>query len=921
MVSDSVADHLHALVERWKDFEGTERSGGQSFLNDLLNAYEVEAHPGKLFEQHPMRIRRVQTNQGSLFAHEEVVEATAKSMDMFIPKVVIWEMKSPAEKDLEKHHDQLLAYWARARTRFMVLCNFREFWIYDTDQDDGQLKPAKTFKLAELPDNAAALAFLRGEESHFAQRSVRVTQHMASEIGGLVRRLIEDARGAQRERESIAKFILECVFAMFAEDADLIPRGMFSRALKESSEQGGLGPVNALFDDFARAETQLKTNKFAPYVNGTLFDRAHPKLKLSQESIDALLHAATRYDWQDVRPEIFGSIFEQAMGAAKRHELGAHFTHEEDILRIVTPTIIEPWRQRIAATRKPKDVERVIEQMRAFHILDPACGCGNFLYVAYREMKRLEAAVRQAWDAAHRRVAKKKADMVRAPREAYFTLDQIHGIEIDPFSAQLTRVVLWIGEYLAKRELGLDEETLPLKNLNKNIRDADALLTDWHRPEGELAIIGNPPYLGVRRLRAELGDAYVEEIFEAFPDNRAADLVTYWYTKALQTMRPGERAGFVSTNSITQNESREASIDRIVEKGGQVVDAWRSYVWPGEAAVHVSIVNWILGPHEGLRTLDGHEVSAITPALTDGVDVSQAKTLVQNQGLSFMGVTPGNKEFVLDDEQRQEILAADPKSAKVIKRFLIGRDVNQEVDQKATRWIIDFGLMEKDEAAEFTGAFRYVQKHVYPIRKSNRRESRARNWWRFAEPAPDLRRALGLSATCVVIAALSKRHMPLRVTTNYVIDHQLFAFALSESYHLGILQSRFHETWARARGSTLKSDLRYTGTTIFETFPFPPRPTGKYDPRVVPKTPQARRIAEAAEAFDGLRRKVCREKQLGLTKIHNLLADGELPQLSALYEELNEAVTAAYGWPEGTWRDENETLKRLLALNKALARP
>ena len=742
---------------------------------------------------------------------------------------------------------------------------------------------------------------------------------MASAVGALVRRRLERSPDREQERAGIAKFFLECVFAMFAEASDLIPTGIFSRAIQAASAAGKMDPVYSLFDDFARSDIREKANKFAPYVNGTLFDRAHAKVQLTQEEIEALLHASTGWDWQDMRPEIFGSIFEQALDPTERHELGAHFTREEDILRIVMPTVIEPWRRRIAAIKTTKDAERVIEEMRAFQVLDPACGCGNFLYVVYREMKHMEAALRQRWNTVCRHVAKRRSDLVPPPRGSYFTLDQIHGIEIHGFAASLTRVVLWVGEYLAKRELGLDEETLPLRNLNRNILERDALFVDWVRPEGELAIVGNPPYLGVRHMRQEQGDTYVDRVFEAFPDNRAADYVTYWYTKALQTLRPGERAGFVSTNSITQNESREASIDRIIAAGGTLVDAWKSYPWRGDAAVHVSIVNWIMEKWAGELRLDDRQVSAITPHLTDGVDVSRARTIERNQGLSFMGVTPGNKEFVLDAEQRQAIVDADPASAKVIKPFLIGRDVNREIDSAPTRWIIDFGLMEKEAAAEFTGAFRYVQKHVYPERKENRRDSYAKFWWRFVEPRTGMRAALEPLKRTIVVASISNHLMPIFASTKYAIDHQLYAFALSDWYQLGILQSRHHETWALARGSTLKGDLRYTATTIFETFPFPLLPRNKYDPRLVPTTKDAKRVTAAAEAFDTRRRELCRERQLGLTKIHNLLADGELPDLRALHDELNDAVTACYCWPEGTWRDENETLKRLLELNHRVA--
>jgi hypothetical protein len=910
---------LQVFVDTWRNFQGTEREGAQDFLRKLLDVYDVDPAPGTIFEQHPIRITYKKPEQRGFFEEEGEVRPTAESMDMYLPRICVWEMKSPSERDLAKHHDQILGYWARVRARYMVLCNFHDFWIYDTAGENGQLEPKLRFPLTELPGRGDALLFLRGEDPDLDQRSEKVTAGAARALGRLVRSLIEASKDSDRDRERIAKFVLECVFAMFAEDTELIPPLLFTKAMKEAVDDGAMDAVWRLFDDFARRNGPEKKNRYAPYVNGPLFDLQHPRLSLTADQMHDIYCAAKDYDWQDVRPEIFGSIFEQALNPVERHELGAYFTREADIARVVVPTVVAPWRQRIDAIRTPKDAARVVEQMRAYHVLDPACGCGNFLYIVYREMKRLESALVARWTTAHRNVAKRRADIPPPPARPYFTLDQIHGIEIDPFAAFLARVVMWIGEHLAKRELGLDEPTLPLKNLDQQIRHGDALKLDWPRPDGELAIASNPPYLGVRKMRQELGDEYVEELFARFPKNRAADYVTYWFTRGLEVLREGERAGYVCTNSVAQNESREASIDLVLAKGGTLTDAWKSYPWPGEAAVHVAIVDWVMGPYDGIKMLDGTEVASISPSLTSAIDVTTAPRLPQNEALCFMGVTPGNKEFVLTREQRDEIVGADPGSASVIKSYLIGRDVNREVDQRPTRWIIDFAVMEKDEAEHLSGAMRHVRRHVYPIRKENRREAYARNWWRFVEPRPGLRASTGKVRRVLVIPCVSPHLVVSRQDAAICFDHQLMVVALGTPFHFGLLQSKIHEVWARTRGSTLKGDLRYTNTTIFETFPFPLQADGRYDPRAVPKTDGAGRAAAAAEEFDRLRAEACKERKLGLTKIHNLLRDGKLPELQRASDAMNDAVNACYGFPEGTWRDEGEVLARLLALNATVA--
>ncbi len=803
----------------------------------------------------------------------------------------------------------------------MVLCNFHEFWIYDTNEESGQLAPRLTFPLAELPARGEALLFLRGEKPDLEQRSERVTAEIAKMLGQLVRTLLQASPNPDVDRERIAKLVLECVFAMFAEDTELVPAQMFTNVMGQAVESGKMDEVWSLFDDFGKKNAAERLHRFAPYVNGPLFDRKQPRITLEQAQIEQIYDAAKSFDWQGVRPEIFGSIFEQALDAAERHELGAHFTREEDIAKVVGPTVIEPWRQRIDGIRTRQDAERVVEQMRGFHVLDPACGCGNFLYVVYREMKRLETALAVKWTKVQRHTAKRASDVRPPPARPYFTLEQIHGIELNNFAAFLARVVLWIGEHLAARELGLDEDTLPLKNLDETIRNGDALDGEWPRPEGELAIVGNPPYLGVRKMRTELGDKYVEQIFERFPDNRAADYVTYWFKQALDVLKPGERAGFVCTNSVAQNESREASIDKIVSKGGTITEAWKSYPWPGEAAVHIAIVNWVMAPYEGIKMLDGQEASLISPSLTEAADVTAAIPLIANQDLCFMGVTVGTNEFILTDSQRDEILATDPGSKQVIRPYLIGRDLNREVDQGATRSIIDFGTMAKEDAERFTGAMRWVRKHVYPARQQSPREKDFKNWWQFWRAAPNLREAIDTLRHVLVLARVSPHLVVSRQPSDICFDGQLIVITFDDSYQLGILQSRIHEIWARARGSTLEERLRYTNTTIFETFPFPRHPDGHYDPRKRPAGKKADRVASTAEAFDTLRSATCKERQLGLTKIHNELKAGKLPELGRAYDAMNDAVAECYGFPAGAWRDEKETLRLLLQLNQQIAEP
>lgn len=940
----TLAERLQRFVRNWQERihdDLKEKAAAQSFCKDLLECYDAHYNPGEIFEQIAAVIRKPTNNE--IFDETEVKKHIG-FIDMFLPDVCIWEMKAPKE-DLAKHYPQMRKYWDDKQTRFMVLCNFREFWIYDTARVGGELEPQLKLPLEELPAQPRALAFIIGDEPHAELHSERITRKAASYVGRLVKQLIEAADEPEKIRPKVTKFAMESVFAMIAEDTGLIPPLVFTVALDKAQKSGDPAPVFVLFDDFDRENPEDRYNPGVPYINGPLFDSRVPRLHLAKQMLSDLYIAAHDFGWEAVRPEIFGSIFEQALNPHLRHELGAHFTAHADIMKVVGPTVVRPWQERISACKGYKDCERLIERMKHYHVLDPACGCGNFLYVAYRQMKRLEKALMNRWEELHN-AGLKRIDRRPAPPGPYFSIHNLHGIDKQAWAAMLTRVVLWIAEHLANRELGLGESILPLKDISGNIIEADALFTDWFRPPddgvSELAIVGNPPFLGAKRMRLELGDAEVEQLHVKYPKHRMADLVTYWYPNAIRTLRPGERAGFVSTNSIAQNESREVSLELVAANDGTIYDAWRSYKWPGEAAVHVSIINWIASKYFGTARLDGNEVDHISTRLTPGIELSEATSIPGNSGISFQGVIPGNKEFAMKPEVACVILEKDPASSAVIKRFLVGTDLNRNIDQRPELYIVDFEFMNFEDIHQYKGALEYVRRVIYPLRAAGldrKSEELREKWWRMSAPRSQLRKAISGIEHYIAIA----RHAPhlfFSLVPSAVLPNSAVVVIAQESYfHYGILQSAVHEYWAWERGSTLKGDLRYTNTTIFETFPFPPLPDCGYDPRVVPDTPEAARVSSVAEELYAKRQAACRALNLGLTKLYNYIkgktpleslrtsdtgsaADHQalIKELQDLHEQLNNAVCACYGWPEETWRDENEVLKRLLELNLELTR-
>ena len=529
---------------------GDEKGEAQVFLDRLFRAFGHAgvAEAGATLEQ---RISKAD-GRGKSFA------------DLVWKPVVLIEMKRRGE-DLAKHYRQAFDYWTRlvpGRPRYVVLGNFDEFWVYDfeTQMDS----PVDKVKVAELPTLWGALAFLfpTPEKPVFGNDQVAVTRKAADHLADCFNLLTR--RGV--ERETAQRFILQLLVALFSEDIGLLPRYLVVQVLEECrSKQDSYDLLGGLFDAM---NTPGKTpgGRFAgvDYFNGGLF-AVPARLELRVDEV-SLLKAAAKEDWSKVRPEIFGTLFEHSLGKEKRHAFGAHFTHPTDIMKIVGPTIVEPWREQIEGAKSPRRLAELRQRMQDYTVLDPACGSGNFLYTAYRELKRLEA-----------RLFERMAELSdrHDPAQGMFgfvSSRQFYGLDINPFAVELAKVTMMIARKLAVDELHITEPVLPLDNLDANFRAGDALIdelgnpTPWPRVD---VIIGNPPFLGAKRLKPERGADYVNAVRRAYPEVPGmADYCVYWFRKAHDALPPctaadplAGRAGLVGTQNVRNNQSRVGGLD------------------------------------------------------------------------------------------------------------------------------------------------------------------------------------------------------------------------------------------------------------------------------------------------------------------------------------------------------------------------
>ena len=789
-----------------------------------------------------------------------------------------------------------------------------------------------------------------------------LTEQAAQSFATLARSLRE--RG--HDPQEVAHFVNRLVFCMFADDVGLLPGHMFTEMLGEALR------IPEQFTDLAGDLFSAMASggrigfKKVDWFNGGLFDDA-TALPLEKADIETVL-AASNLDWSEIDPSILGTLFERGLDPGKRAQLGAHYTDRDKIMLIVEPVVIRPWLaqwetekaeiaaelDRAGAAKSPttrmkrqNEAERryraFLNRLRAFIVLDPACGSGNFLYLALQALKDLEHRVQFEAEA----LGFQRAFPEIGPAN-------VKGIEINPYAAELARVSVWIGEIQWMRRNGFSEARDPILKPLDTIECRDAILTpddtepDW--PEADI-VIGNPPFLGGKLLITHLGEDYVSRMFKTYVGRvpAEADLVCYWFEKAGRQIAFGkaQRAGLVATNSIRGGANRRAL--QAATDNRRIFEAWSDEPWVIDgAAVRVSLVCFSragVGSVAGAR-LDDESVDEIYADLTArrggaGIDLTSVHRLPENAGVAFMGDTKGGAFDVAGDQAREWLrLPANPNgrtNADVLKPWVNGMDLTR---RPAGKWIVDFGLdMSVGDAALYEEPFRWVKERVYPMRQANRREAYREYWWRHVEPRQGMWAALDGLSRYIATPTVAKHRLFVWCDVRICPDHALIVIARDDTT-FGILHSRFHEIWSLRLCTWLGkgNDPRYTPTTTFETFPFPRGLTPDIlvadyadDPRSVVVALEAQRLVELRdrwlnppewvewvdEPVPGYpKRPVPRDedaakalKKRTLTNLYNAR-----PQwLADAHEALDAAVAAAYGWPADI--SDDEVLRELLALN------
>jgi hypothetical protein len=822
-------------------------------------------------------------------------------------------------------------------------------------------------------------------------RSARVTREIARSLGRLAASLEKSGHSA----ESVAAFLMRSLFTMFAEDVELLPKDSLSTLL--NSLRGNTGHFAPMIEELW---SRMKTGGFSTalrenirHFNGGLFENA-TALPLSDDQFELLIEAS-RADWRDVEPSIFGTLLVRALDPTERHKLGAHYTPRAYVERLVLPTIIEPLRAEWNAVRAAaltldrqgktaeaiEEVQRFHRRLCSIHILDPACGTGNFLYVTLEHLKRLEGEVLDVLAS----LGHEQASLEMSG----FTVDphQFLGIEVNPRAAAIAEIVLWIG-YLQWhfRTSGRVAPPEPIIRAFHNIECRDAVLacdatepvldeqgepvTRWdgrtmkkHPVTGEDVpdetarvpalhyenprpaewpnsdfIVGNPPFIGNKRMRLALGDGYVKAVREAWPRvPETVDFVMYWASHATELVAKGKvsRLGFITTNSITQTFNRPV-LQSALDAGTRIAFAVPDHPWVDSAdGAQVRVAMSVFDRQSATGTLwasesetpesDGASDVTFTIAqgtifsdLSTGVDTAKLVPLASNAGLACPGVQLSGQGFVVAVEDVGRFI--DATKERLLRRYITGRDVTQEMREQ---YVLDtFGLTHDELRDRYPDAFQWLHDRVKPEREQNPREKYRREWWIHAEPRGKFRAALtGLRR--FVVTSRTARHRTFQfLDTSFLPETKVLIFAFDDAFHLGVLSSRIHVLFANRVGGWLGvgNDSTYNHSDCLEKFPFP----------TATEVQQAR-IRDLAETLDAHRkRQQAQHPKLTLTDCYNVLEklregtalnakeqltheQGLVTVLRQLHDDIEAAVADAYGLPP-TAADE-AILTHLCALN------
>lgn len=813
----------------------------------------------------------------SVASFEEPIVNIGKNysfIDLFWPGVLLVEHKTRG-KSLSKAESQAFQYIrdliAENRhdevPRYVVVSDFAKFAIYDLESDlEGKL--LREFPLADLPMYIRDFAFMKGEKTFHTDPEDPINIRASSIMGDLHNTLKEGGY----DGHPLERFMMRVLFCLFAEDSFVFEPGTFSQYIKNCTKEDGSDLGLHLAQFFEVLDTPKEKRQDAldedlaglPYVNGSLFTERLPFTNFNSDMRKALL-TCTNFSWNRISPAVFGSIFQSILPDVKRRQQGQHYTSERDIMKVVKALFLDDLRAEFNAikvddsTRRRQRLIEFHKKLRSLKFLDPACGCGNFLVLTYRELRKIELELLQVQHTPGQdwlQMDGKEAEIIQV------NTDQFFGIEILEWPARIAETSLWLMDQQMNQEasvaFGQQYRRLPIKK-SPTIVCANALQVEWKTilsPDKNSYILGNPPFVG-HHLQTREQKVDQHAVLHNIPQAGILDYVCNWYVKASEYIQQTRiSCAFVSTNSITQGEQVCILWQELFTRYCLKIHfAYRTFKWEsearGKAHVHVVIIGFGAFDSMKKRIYDCSdknttetEVKNISPYLVEGNDMvlrNRSKPLSRVPGMKYGNKPTDGGNFLLTEKQMNEILKAEPESEKYIKRYIGAREV---IDDTA-RWCLWLDKIQPEDLKRLT----MIRKRVEAVRDF-RLASKAPSTQEYAKFPTKFRQIAQPKTNFIVIPGHSsetRKYIPIMYfTPDYIVSNALFFIPDAELYHFGVLSSEMHMAWVRQVCGRLESRFRYSKDIVYNNYPWPPSPTDRQIANVETK---AKAVIDARAIF------------------------------------------------------------------------
>ena len=882
-----------------------EMGQAQDFIRELCEVFGFSHKRLVSFEQ---RVKKLGGARGRI--------------DGFYPGKLLIEMKSLGQ-DLDVAYIQATDYLHGLKDEelpdYILVSDFAHMRLY---KRGGRSDPICSHSLKDFDKNIDAYLFLAGFETEAQAQQIAVNENAARKIAGL-----HDAmRAGGYTGNDLERYMVRLLFCLFADDTGIFEvDGMFSRYIRQHTNADGSdldGKLQNLFDTLNRAPEMrpkslpIELQDF-PYINGSVFDGRLERCYFDGDARARLLSCAENFDWSQISPAIFGSLFQAVIHhdgevlkakSSKRRELGAHYTSETNILRVIKPLFLDALATELRASKRSKKaLDDFLHKLRQLMFFDPACGCGNFLVIAYREIRRLELEAAEALLA----IAQKSRVVTGTLDAKQFgqiqcDVHQFHGIEIEGSAAHIATVALWLTDHQenqrASKALGGNFTRLPL-NKKANIVCANALTNDWVSvlaPELCDYIIGNPPFIGAKFM-SEVQRAESGRVFAGIHNAGLLDFVAAWYVKAANYAKanPAVRVAFVSTNSITQGEQVGVLWSWMLAQGMKIQFAHRTFQWSndakGVAAVHCVVIGFGAASLPGKMIYQYDDIrgeplavpaATINPYLVDAPDVvlpRRGKPIcdVPEIGIGNKPIDDGN--YLFTTEEKAEFLKLEPGARKFFRRWL-GAD---EFLNGWERWCLWLGDCPASELRAMPEAMKRVQ-----AVKSSRLASKSAPTQKLAA-TPTRFHVENMPATPYLVlpevSSERRQFIPFGFENPSTFCSNLVKIAPAATlFHFGILSSTMHNAWVRATCGRMKSDYRYSKDIVYNNFPWPgykSKEATSQTERVQAAIKIAAKVVLDARAAD---------KSQSLADLYDPLTMP--PELLKAHQKLYKAVDAAYGY-------------------------